>query len=259
MTRNSRLPKYLAIHDDLRDRLEAGEWGTNDALPPQRELAASYGVTIMTLRQALRLLENDGLIESRTGAGTFPAHKKYSYDLLHLAGFADDLTAQGARIETHILGSSREVPPPDVARVLDLAPAEQVLVVTRHRIIDSRPSVLQHSYMPWHIGISPDELIDQSLYRILAQHGYPVASANETITIKALGADEAEILGRPPGSPAMCSHRTNFTEDGAAVLHDTAIIPADIAELHIDRGPQQIHVKYRISDPVCARTRRQSE
>ncbi|WP_430336311.1 GntR family transcriptional regulator [Rhodococcus sp. ACT016] len=254
MTRHSRLPKYLAIYDDLRGRLETGEWGTNDALPPQRELAASYGVTIMTLRQALRLLENDGLIESRTGAGTFPASKKYSYDLLHLAGFADDLTAQGARIETHILGSSREVPPTDVAGFLDLAAAEQVLTVTRHRIIDSRPAVLQHSYIPWLIGISPDELIDQSLYRVLAQHGYPVASANEAITIKTLGADEAEILGRPLGSPAMCSHRTNFAEDGSAVLHDTAIIPADIAELHIDRGPQQLHVRYHISDHLGGRT-----
>ncbi|QBJ96764.1 GntR family transcriptional regulator [Rhodococcus sp. ABRD24] len=250
MTRHARLPKYLAIHDDLRGRLESGEWGTNDALPPQRELAASYGVTIMTLRQALRLLENDGLVESRTGAGTFPAHKRYSYDLLHLAGFADDLTAQGAKIDTHILGSSREVPPADVARILDLAGAKQVLMVTRHRIIDSRPSVLQHSYIPWHIGISPDELIDQSLYRTLAQHGYPVASASEAITLKTLEADEAEILGRPLGSPAMCSHRTNFTEDGMAVLHDTAIIPADIAELHIDRGPQQIHVRYRINEHV---------
>lgn len=248
MTRNSRLPKYLAIYDDLRTRIDTGEWQADDALPPQRELAASYGVTIMTLRQALQLLENDGLIESRPGAGTFPASRRYTYNLLHLSGFADDLEAQGADVETHILGSSRETPPPDVARSLRLGPAEQVLLVTRLRVIDTHPAILQRSYIPWSMGISADELVDTSLYQVLAHHGYPVASADESITVATLGAADAELLARPAQSPAMLSRRTNATEDGTPVLHDTALIPADIAELQIDRGPQQIHVSYRIND-----------
>ncbi|PTR43219.1 GntR family transcriptional regulator [Rhodococcus sp. OK611] len=248
MTRQSRLPKYLAIYDDLRARIDTGEWQSDDALPAQRELAASYGVTIMTLRQALQLLENDGLIEMRPGAGTFPANKRYTYNLLHLSGFADDLRAQGANVATHILGSAREIPPPEVARSLHLGPTEQVLVVTRHRVIDTHPSVLQYSYIPRGMGISPDELVDASLYQVLAQHGYPVASANESITVTTLGAAEAELLARPEQSPAMLSRRTNVTEDGTPVLHDTALIPSDIAEIHIDRGPQQLRVTYRIND-----------
>ncbi|MFI6433346.1 GntR family transcriptional regulator [Rhodococcus oryzae] len=248
MTRQSRLPKYLAIYDDLRARIDTGEWQSDDALPAQRELAASYGVTIMTLRQALQLLENDGLIEMRPGAGTFPANKRYTYNLLHLSGFADDLRAQGANVETHILGSAWEIPPPEVARSLSLGPTEQVLVVTRHRVIDTNPAVLQYSYIPRGMGISPDELVDASLYQVLAQHGYPVASANESITVTTLGAAEAELLARPEQSPAMFSRRTNVTEDGTPVLHDTALIPSDIAEIHIDRGPQQLRVTYRIND-----------
>ncbi|MFG1782574.1 GntR family transcriptional regulator [Rhodococcus oryzae] len=248
MTRQSRLPKYLAIYDDLRARIDTGEWQSDDALPAQRELAASYGVTIMTLRQALQLLENDGLIEMRPGAGTFPANKRYTYNLLHLSGFADDLRAQGANVETHILGSAWEIPPPEVARSLRLGPTEQALVVTRHRVIDTHPAVLQYSYIPRGMGISPDELVEASLYQVLAQHGYPVASADESITVTTLGAAEAELLARPEQSPAMLSRRTNVTEDGTPVLHDTALIPSDIAEIHIDRGPQQLRVTYRIND-----------
>ncbi len=248
MTRHSRLPKYLGIYDDLRARIDTGEWQSEDALPSQRELAASYGVTIMTLRQALQMLENDGLIEMRPGAGTFPAAKRYTYNLLHLSGFADDLRAQGANVETHILASALAVPPSEVGRALRLEPDEQVLVITRHRVIDTRPSVLQRSYIPRGMGISPDELVDASLYQVLAQHGYPVASANESITVTTLDAAEAELLARPEQSPAMLSHRTNVTEDGTPVLHDTALIPSDIAEIHIDRGPQQLRVTYRIND-----------
>ncbi|WP_433607626.1 GntR family transcriptional regulator [Prescottella agglutinans] len=248
MTRHSRLPKYLGIYDDLRARIDTGEWQSEDALPSQRELAASYGVTIMTLRQALQMLENDGLIEMRPGAGTFPAAKRYTYNLLHLSGFADDLRAQGANVETHILASAVEVPPSEAARALNLGPDEQVLVITRHRVIDTHPSVLQYSYIPRSVGISPDELADTSLYQVLAQHGYPVASADESITVTTLGAVEAELLARPRRSPAMISRRTNVTEDGTPVLHDTALIPSDIAEIRIDRGPQQLRVTYRIND-----------
>ncbi|MEK8225336.1 GntR family transcriptional regulator [Oerskovia sp. M15] len=43
MSRQSRLPKYLTIYDDLRARIERGEWQAEEALPAQRELAASYG------------------------------------------------------------------------------------------------------------------------------------------------------------------------------------------------------------------------
>ncbi|MBV6756725.1 GntR family transcriptional regulator [Rhodococcus opacus] len=247
MTRYARLPKYLAIYDHLRSRIESGEWQGDEPLPAQRELAASYCVTIMTLRQALQLLENDGLIELRPGSGTFRTSQKYTYDLLHLSGFAERLTAQGASVDTQVLNVSRQVPPRGVAHALRLTPGTPVLTVSRCRLVDTHPAVLQHSSIPVHFELDDEEVANSSLYEVLARRGSPIVSANEIITVTKLGTVEAEVLSRATNSPAMLSQRTSMTESGIPLVHDTALIPADIAEIRLSRGSQQIQVEYRIS------------
>ncbi|MBH0776371.1 GntR family transcriptional regulator [Nocardia bovistercoris] len=248
MNDRARLPKYLAVHDDIRARIQAGEWAPEEALPAQRELAASYGVTIMTLRRAVQLLENEGLIETRHGAGMFPASRRYHYDLMHLSGFAEDLIAQGARVDTEVLGSERVVAPTDVARALHLRSGEQVLGVRRLRRIDARPSVLQLSYLRWDVGVSAQDLHGASLYEVLARRGLAVGSAEESITVSVLEQEQAAVLERPISSPVMVSRRCSITEDGHRVLYDRALIPADIAELRLDRGPDRLVVAYHLDD-----------
>ena len=73
-------PKYLRIHAELRDRISSGQWPPGHPLPAQRDLAGEFGVSIMTLRQALQLLADDGLIATRHGRGTYVA-ARYSSTL----------------------------------------------------------------------------------------------------------------------------------------------------------------------------------
>ena len=68
-TLRDRQPKYLTIHSDLRERIMSGQWSPGHPLPAQRELASEFGVSIMTVRQALQLLTDDGLIDTRHGSG----------------------------------------------------------------------------------------------------------------------------------------------------------------------------------------------
>lgn len=68
--RQSRLPLYLQIAEILRQRLKAGVWKPGDLLPTITELAAQYSVGKITIRQAVKLLEGEGLLESRRGRGT---------------------------------------------------------------------------------------------------------------------------------------------------------------------------------------------
>src|SRR5215470_14544174 len=105
-----RQPKYLRIHSNLRERIASGQWTPGSPLPSQRELAVEFGVSIMTLRQALQLLTDEGLIETRHGSGTF-ATAHYAYDLGHLRSFASDLIAQGAEITTRLLAAETVTPP----------------------------------------------------------------------------------------------------------------------------------------------------
>src|SRR5258708_27516196 len=98
----------------------------------------------MTLRQALQLLTDDGLVEARHGSGTYVA-ARYAYDLGHLRSFASDLTAQGAEITTALLAAEAVTPPADVGARLG-APAE-VLPLRRLRLSADRP-LIPHTSSP---------------------------------------------------------------------------------------------------------------
>ena len=70
---NGRSPRYQQIAETLREQIRGGEFAPGASLPNQRKLAQSFGVTLMTLRQALELLEREHLIVRRHGLGTFVA------------------------------------------------------------------------------------------------------------------------------------------------------------------------------------------
>ncbi len=90
-----RVPRYHRIAEALRERIRDGELTAGARLPNQRRLAHEFGVTLMTLRQALELLEREKLIDRRHGLGTFVAAPSIDYDILSLRRFAGDLTALG--------------------------------------------------------------------------------------------------------------------------------------------------------------------
>jgi GntR family transcriptional regulator len=241
-----RQPKYLRIHGDLRDRITSGRWLAGTPLPSQRELAEQFGVSIMTLRQALQLLTGDGLIEARHGSGTYVA-ARYAYDLSHLRSFASDLSAQGAEITTELLAAEAVTPPADVGARLG-APGE-VLRLRRLRLSGSRPLIVQTSYLPAALAhvVEPENLGHRGLYAILAEHGLTIARANETISPTTLGPHDARDLARPQSSPALLSHRISFTETGIPIIDDHALLPADSVVITANRSPERLEVHYTLA------------
>ena len=200
-TAEDRQPKYLRIYAGLRDRITSGQWPVGRPLPAQRDLAAEFGVSIMTLRQALQLLTDDGLIAARHGSGTYVA-ARYEYDLGHLRSFAADLAAQGAEISTRLLATQIITPPGEVGA--RLGGPGQVLQLRRLRLAGGRPLIVQTSYLPLPLaaGLDPADLAQRGLYTVLAGHGLAVTRAAETISPCVLGPLEAGYLARPaqPGA-----------------------------------------------------------
>lgn len=258
LRRTARQPKYLRIHDDLAERIATGRWPVGSPLPSQRELADEFGVSIMTLRQALQLLADDGLIDTRHGSGTFVA-ARYSYDLGHLRSFAADLAAQGARVTTRLLGAQVVTPPEPVAA--RLGSPDEVLRLRRLRRVGTRPLIVQVSYLPVPLApeppaarrLTPDDIIsavrpgDRGLYALLADHGLDVTQATETITPVTLGARDARDLARPVGSPALLSHRLSITAAGFPVIDDHAVLPGDSVAVTANRSPDRLDVRYTLT------------
>jgi GntR family transcriptional regulator len=284
-TAEDRQPKYLRIHAELRDRITSGQWPAGTSLPAQRDLAGEFGVSIMTLRQALQLLADDGLIAARHGSGTYVA-ARYEYDLGHLRSFAADLAAQGAEIRTRLLAADTITPADEVSA--RLGDPGQVLRLRRLRLAGGRPLIMQTSYLPLPLadGLDPADLAERGLYTVLAEHrpaehgpaehgpaghgpaghgpaghgpaehelaghglaghGLAVTRAAETITPCVLGTFEAGYLERPAGSPALLSHRVSFTAAGLAVVDDHAVLPGDSVAISVNRSADRLDVHYAL-------------
>jgi len=251
-----RQPKYLRIYTELRDRVSSGRWPAGHPLPAQRELAAEFGVSVMTLRQALQLLADDGLIGTRHGSGTFVA-QRYASDVGHLRSFATDLAGQGAEISTRLLAAGIVTAPQDVDARLG-GPGD-VLRLRRLRLAGGQPLIVQTSYLPAELTradgpgadspstLDAGELAQRGLYTVLAEHGLAVTRAAETITPVLLGPADAADLGRPAGTPALLSHRVSFTAAGLPIVDDHALLPGDSVAITANRSPGQLEVQYTLA------------
>src|SRR5688572_941729 len=143
---NGRVPRYHRIAEALREQIRQGEFLAGASLPNQRKLAKTFGVALMTLRQALELLEREHLIVRRHGLGTFVAAPSIDYDILQLRRFAGDLLAQGESVSTRLLGTRFASPDRRVADALGPGLGARVLVVERLRSVDGHPMSLQRSF-----------------------------------------------------------------------------------------------------------------
>lgn len=241
-----REPRYLRIFARLHDGVASGRLPLGSMLPSQRELASQFGVSIMTVRQALQLLIDEGLIEARHGSGTYVT-ARYPFDVGHLRSFASDLSGRGAVITTEVLAAGLATPPADVSDRLGL-PGD-VFRLRRLRLSDGRPLIVQTSYLPEALAhiFEAEDVAARGLYTILAEHGLTVARASETITPVTLGPTDAHDLARPETSPALSSHQVSFTAAGTAIVDDHALLPGDAIAITASRSPGRLDVHYTLA------------
>ena len=226
----SRVPRYHQIAQTLRERIATSGQAPGERLANQRSLAREFGVTLMTLRQALDLLERDGLIARRHGLGTFVARPAIDYDILQLRALAGDLSALGEDVATRFLRSHFAAADRRVAEALGLAEQAQVFVLERLRLVAGEPVSFQASYLPGALGaeVSHADLAVTPLRQVLTfKLGIEIAAARETVSAVSLDRRAARELGCPPGIAAFRSDRVSMGPDGTPIVYDRVFIPGD--------------------------------
>jgi len=226
----SRVPRYHQIAQTLRERIATSGQGPGERLDNQRSLAREFGVTLMTLRQALDLLERDGLIARRHGLGTFVARPAIDYDILQLRALAGDLSALGEDVATRFLRSHFAAADRRVAEALGLAEQAEVFVLERLRLVDGEPVSFQASYLPAALGaeVSRFDLAVTPLRQVLTfKLGIEITAARETVSAVPLDRRAARELGCRPGLAAFRSDRVSVGADGTPIVYDRVFIPGD--------------------------------
>ncbi|HEV7810846.1 MAG TPA: GntR family transcriptional regulator [Candidatus Limnocylindrales bacterium] len=211
---------WLRIEEELAARIERGTIPAGDRLPGEREIGDEFGVSRMTVRQALARLEQRGLVVRRRSVGTFVAEPRFRQSATVLRGFFDELAAQGTIAVSKLLSVEESVPSPSIAIALDLQPGETVYTVTRVRSASSVPIVIERSHFPASIvpGLPREDLEHGSIYRLMERR-YDARPVRASQSFEAVAADahEAQTLAVAIGSPLMRVERTSWDARGRAV------------------------------------------
>jgi GntR family transcriptional regulator len=247
-------PAHAQIASWLRARIAAGELSPGDRLPGERELAATLGVSRMTLRQALSDLEAAGEIVRVAGraGGAFVAEPRIEVDLTHLTGLTDQLMRAGRRAGARVLRAESRAPGRDVALALGLSSRAQAVEVVRVRLANRVPVALETSWFP--ARLVPDLLersLTGSLYAVLRKHyGLDPVSAQERLHAVLADDTTAPLLDVEAGTPLVAVERTAYDASGRAVEFAHDLFRCDRVEFLVHRTPDEPVTLRALTDPA---------
>lgn len=206
--RSSPMPLWAQIESDLRSRISAGAY--DERFPTDEELVSTYGVSRQTVRQAVRRLQAEGLIQRERGRGTSVAQPVLEQPLGALYSLALTVTNEGLTERNEILAAERRDAEAWVRDVLDLPVGEPVAFLERLRFAGEEPLSLERSWLPWSsaAGLLEADLERGPLYRALAERcGIQVTSGTERIAPIIPPAPDRHLLMLPPGTAAFLVER----------------------------------------------------
>lgn len=211
---------YLQIAENIANQIRAGNFQIGDRLPSERQLAEELGVSRMTVRQALSLLEEQGLIERLPGVGSFISKPKIEQPVDVLIGFSHNLLRRGIQPGARLLRLEIQRASRSIAEALQLGVGELVYFVHRIRLANNLPVALEFSFFPAYLcpGLETRDLIHRSIYAILVEeYDIHLQGADQVLEPTVARPYEARLLEIPEGSPLMLIKRISRDQTGRPV------------------------------------------
>ena len=217
-------PIYVQLIVHFRHQIETGKWQLHQIIPPLEALAAEFGVTRATVRQAIGFLQREGLLSSRRGRGTEVIGKPHETLWQPLPNSWSDLVEDSDSIEGDVLELAKP------GRLPEMPQTEQGELAPNYHVVRR---LLRRGGVPYLVGISyvDQRVVDEvgvdifktsSLYRAIeaSRHFRPVRG-DQLIAVGTADAELAFLLGIPLGSPIVNVSRWIFNE------HDTLIYQSE--------------------------------
>ncbi|HEC23289.1 MAG TPA: GntR family transcriptional regulator [Chloroflexi bacterium] len=230
--RSSSVPLYAQLETYFRLRIVEGELSPGDRLPPETELAKTFGVSRMTLRQALDNLVRDGLLMRQRGKGTFVAEppRKITAPLYFPVSFTEQMANLGYAASSRLLKSEViENPPALVAEHLNLPADQPVIHIRRLRLANQLPVSLDSSYLPYHLcpEIMEADLAGSLFSALQRLYDLRPVKGENWLEPAIATPTEAELLNVAPGTPLLLMYGVSRLEDGTPIEYSKALWRGD--------------------------------
>jgi GntR family transcriptional regulator len=220
--------RYQEIADELRER--ARDAAPGSVLPSESELSAEFAASRVTVRRALELVRDEGLIDARQGFGWFVATEPVPQRLERLGTIEAQLEGSGRNAVRRVVEFFFDTPPAHVRRVLG---GGRVLCVKRVNLADGEPFAVVTVWCPAKLGqtLSMDDVENHPFYELL---DVELRGATQTIGAELAALPDAELLAVPEGAPLLKCRRVTTDVDGRPVLMSEHLFPAHRTEFVVE-------------------------
>jgi GntR family transcriptional regulator len=235
------MTKQREAREQVLELIESLQVG--DAIPAERQLSSTLGVSRLTLRAALDELVREGRLTRRRGAGTFVAEPKVAKGMT-ITSFSDDMRQRGLTPGSRTL-EFRTIPAgARLGRLLHVSPSEPVLSVKRLRLADGDPMAVEQLHVPEALlaGLTARDLEESSFYDLLEhRYGIEIVGGTQTVEPTVTNEEESATLGVPLHSPALLFERVTRSAAGEIVEFTSSIYRGDryrlVSELGVGGRP----------------------
>jgi GntR family transcriptional regulator len=241
------VPLYYQLAGILRELVQWGEFAESGRIPTEAELASQYGVSRITVRQALASLERDGLIAREVGRGTFVRPQRRKTAALKVEGSLDDLISIGLFTSVKVLDLRTVKATREQAGALHVAPGSALTRCARLRYWHATPYCHVVVDLPGEYGERlTTRDFEGSILRALEDRLHVrIRDAHQTVRASLAGARLARLLDTRIGAPVLAIDRLVRGEDGTPVERVTTHYRSDLfsfsVHLHRDQHGWNAH------------------
>lgn len=228
LDRTSPIPLYFQVAEQFERAIIDGTIAPGERISNEVALAAELGLSRPTMRQAIQVLVDKGMLVRKRGVGTQVVHGKIRRSV-ELTSLFDDLSAAGKKPHTDVLSIGKVPADEDVARELQLMRGADVWSLERLRWIDRQPLALMHNYIPVDVvDLGSVDLAETGLYALLREAGIVMRVARQRIGARGATLEEGKLLRERKGAPLLSMQRTAYDNGGRAVEYGRHVYRPDL-------------------------------
>lgn len=231
------LPLYQQIAAELRDNIQESIYKIGDRLPTETELSERFGVNRHTLRRAMEVLRQEGIVDVERGRGTFVVSAPITVPIGKRVRFNESLKAQSVQPQWQILQVVELQAETKIAQYLEVPVGAPIVLYERLSLADEVPLSLSSSYFPR--GPFPGLVKHCQTYRsisemLLTEYKCDHIRRSTRLSARLAKAKDARLLRMPATKPILLSESINVDQTGRVIEFTVTRFRGDRMELFIE-------------------------
>ena len=221
--KSSPIPIYYQLKQDFLANISSGKWQRGHCIDSERELSEYYGVSRMTIRQALGELVQEGILYKEKGKGTFVSEEKLKQK--DIMSFSEIISKAGLTLETKVLEFTSVNTPDNLKGIFS---CEQLYKIDRLRIVDGEPVAKELVYVPvTYLADVKHQELKGSLFLLLEKRGHTIAFSEASIQAVMIDDDLKELFKVEKEVPLLKTVNVVMEKESQVLFYEESIYRSD--------------------------------